>query len=107
MVGARLGLNSLLREQLTALGKPGPRGANMVAQFRTAEGAITHVLTNTLSSSLVWAFRSTTEDDTIRAALYAKPGRVCTGHYKCLRRDIQEARNPKLSVADSSARTAA
>jgi intracellular multiplication protein IcmB len=67
-------LNPLLREQLTALGKPGPRGANMIAQFRTAEGAITHVLTNTLSPSLVWAFSSTTEDVAIRTALYAKLG---------------------------------
>ncbi len=39
MVAERLGLNPLLREQLTALGKPGPRGANMIAQFRTSEGA--------------------------------------------------------------------
>ncbi len=70
MVAARLGLNSLLTEQLTALGKPGPRGANMICQFRTAEGAITHMLTNTLSPSLVWAFSTTTEDMTIRTALY-------------------------------------
>ena len=70
MVAARLGLNSLLTEQLTALGKPGPRGANMICQFRTAEGPITHVLTNTLSASLVWAFSTTTEDMTIRSALY-------------------------------------
>jgi intracellular multiplication protein IcmB len=86
-VGARLGLNSLLQDQLTALGKPGPRGANMIAQFRTAEGAITHVLTNTLSSSLVWAFSSTTEDVTIRTALYAK-----LGAYRALR--VLAARYP-------------
>lgn len=71
-VARRLGLNPLLAGQLTTLGKPGPRGANMVTQFRTAEGPITHVLTNTLSPSLVWAFSTTTEDVTIRTALYAR-----------------------------------
>ncbi len=72
MVGRRLGLNALLTEQLTNLGKPGPRGANMIAQFRTAEGPITHLLTNTLSPSLVWAFSTTAEDVAIRSALYAR-----------------------------------
>ena len=87
MVGARLGLNSLLREQLTSLGKPGPRGANMIAQFRTGEGPITHVLTNTLSPSLVWAWSTTVEDRTIRRALYAK-----LGVYRALR--VLAARYP-------------
>jgi intracellular multiplication protein IcmB len=72
MVGQRLGLNSLLTEQLTQLGKPGPRGAKMVVQFRTAEGVVTHVLMNTLPPSLVWAFSTTTEDVAIRTALYER-----------------------------------
>ena len=44
MVAARLGLNSA-SHGARRTGTQGRRGANMIAQFRTAEGPITHVLT--------------------------------------------------------------
>jgi intracellular multiplication protein IcmB len=64
------GFNSLLAESMNNLGKPGPKGANFVSLFKTSEGNVYQTLTNTISSMALWAFSSTSEDRTVRDALY-------------------------------------
>ncbi len=54
----------------------GPRagGATFLAQFATKNGSNTQVLTNTIGPMELWAFSTTTEDVTVRNALYSLIG---------------------------------
>lgn len=67
---ARFGFNGACRHALSRLGKPGPAGANLIAQFRTGKGNSQLPLTLTIGPQSLWAFSTTTEDVAIRNALY-------------------------------------
>lgn len=66
----RFGLNCACRYALSRLGKPSRAGANLVGLFRTGKGMSQLVLTLTIGPQPLWAFSTTTEDVTIRNALY-------------------------------------
>ena len=66
----RFGLSTIVEDQLRHLGKPGAKGANMIAIFKTDAGKVVHQLTNTLGAVPLWAFSSTSEDMSVRDALY-------------------------------------
>ncbi|MDR2443545.1 MAG: hypothetical protein LBE31_08510 [Deltaproteobacteria bacterium] len=68
------GLEKVLETALERLGKPGAKGADLVALFRASDGTTRHLLTNTVSPNLLWAFSSTSEDMTVREALYERFG---------------------------------
>jgi intracellular multiplication protein IcmB len=68
------GLSPAMTKALERLGKPGPEGADLVALFRTARGTSQQLLTNTVSPALMWAFSTTSEDMTVRDALYLSHG---------------------------------
>ncbi|MDR1546294.1 MAG: type IV secretion protein IcmB, partial [Deltaproteobacteria bacterium] len=68
------GLNRSLQAALERLGRPGPEGAGLVALFKTADGPARQLLVNTVSPALLWAFSTTTEDMTVRNALYQAYG---------------------------------
>ena len=70
----RFGLNEACKYALAHLGKPGPAGANLIGLFRTASGLSQQVLTMTIGGQALWAFSTTTEDVTIRNALYLHLG---------------------------------
>ena len=73
-LGKRFGLNDACKYALAHLGKPGPAGANLIGLFRTASGLSQQVLTMTIGGQALWAFSTTTEDVTIRNALYLHLG---------------------------------
>ena len=73
-VAKRFGLNEACKYALAHLGKPGPAGANLIGLFRTASGLSQQVLTMTIGGQALWAFSTTTEDVTIRNALYLHLG---------------------------------
>ena len=66
----RFGLSLIVEDQLRHLGKPGAKGANMIALFKTDAGKVAQQLTNTLGAIPLWAFSSTSEDMSVRDALY-------------------------------------
>jgi intracellular multiplication protein IcmB len=68
------GFNNALKYAMANLGKPGPKGANFVALFKTSQGDVYQTLTNTMSSMAIWAFSSTNEDTAILEALCEKLG---------------------------------
>ena len=53
---------------------PTEEGANLIACFRTKEGFVQQLLTNTLGPVALWAFSTTAEDAAIRDALYRALG---------------------------------
>ena len=67
-------VNEALSSALSHLGKPGPRGANMVSIMRTSSGNVMQTLTNTIGPRALWAFSTTSEDMTVRNALYKRIG---------------------------------
>lgn len=67
---SRFGLNGACEYALSRLGKPGPAGANFIALYKTAQGLSQLPLTLTIGGQMLWAFSSTTEDVSIRNALY-------------------------------------
>jgi intracellular multiplication protein IcmB len=73
-IAERFGFNDALVNSLQNLGKPGPKGANLVAMFKTAKGSISQTLTNTVAPQALWAFSSTEEDMDIRNMLYERIG---------------------------------
>ncbi|MDR1486927.1 MAG: hypothetical protein LBT62_02870 [Deltaproteobacteria bacterium] len=80
------GLNSALQAALDRLGKPTAAGADLVALFRTAQGTTQQLLTNTVPPTLLWAFSTTSEDISVRDALYDSYGveatlRILSKHY--------------------------
>lgn len=66
----RFGLSTIVADQLRHLGKPDAKGANMIALLKTDSGKVVQELTNTLGSIPLWAFSSTSEDMSVRDALY-------------------------------------
>lgn len=68
------GFNDLMKHTMQNLGKPDGRGANFVALFKTSHGNLYLTLTNTISKLALWAFSSTSEDRTVRDALYETIG---------------------------------
>lgn len=68
----KFGLNAACQHALRHLGKPGPRGSNLVALFRTGAGMSQLVLTLTVGSQSLWAYSTTTEDVAIRNRLYQR-----------------------------------
>lgn len=70
----KFGFNTVLKNAMQNLGKPGPKGANFVALMRTSKGDVYQTLTNTIAAMGIWAFSSTSEDMTVRNALYEKIG---------------------------------
>jgi intracellular multiplication protein IcmB len=68
------GLNQTTARALERLGKPTGQGADLIALFRTAKGTSQQILTNTVSPALLWAFSTTSEDMTVRDALYDSHG---------------------------------
>jgi intracellular multiplication protein IcmB len=53
---------------------PTPEGATMLAIFKTNQGTITQILTNTTGALELWAFSTTQQDVALRKALYARIG---------------------------------
>lgn len=70
----RFALNQAARTAMKRLGKPGRKGANMVALIRTKHGNSILHLTNTIGPMMLWAFSTTTEDVHIRNRLYERVG---------------------------------
>ncbi len=70
----KFGLNGACGYALERLGKPGRAGANFVGLFKTGEGVSQLILTLTVGAQALWSFSTTTEDVTIRNALYSKLG---------------------------------
>lgn len=66
----RFGLSLIVTDLLRHLGKPGPKGAKMIAVLKTDAGKVTQELCNTLGPIPLWAFSSTSEDMSIRDDLY-------------------------------------
>lgn len=71
-LGRRFGLNGACKYALGHLGKPGPAGANCIGLFRTGSGLSQLVLSMTIGGQALWAFSTTTEDVSIRNALYRR-----------------------------------
>jgi intracellular multiplication protein IcmB len=75
----RFSLNDVARKSLLQkTGNPDASGANMLTVFKTSEGRITQLMTNTLGPKLLWAFNTTTEDVAVRNELYRKIGPKAT-----------------------------
>lgn len=74
----RLGLNDQSRYLLMRLGKPGPKGANLLAVLKCDSGTVQQVYTNTVGQQMLWAFSTTTEDAVVRNALYGRIGTSAT-----------------------------
>lgn len=55
---------------------PTSRGATFIAQFVTKSGMNTQLLTSTISPVELWAFNTTTEDVSLRDALYREIGPI-------------------------------
>ena len=53
---------------------PTEEGANMLAIFKTNQGTITQILTNTTGALELWAFSTTQQDVSLRTALYSRLG---------------------------------
>lgn len=53
---------------------PTEEGANMLAIFKTNQGTITQILTNTTGALELWAFSTTQQDVALRTALYQRIG---------------------------------
>lgn len=70
----RFGLNGACRDALSRLGKPGRKGSNLIALFRTGTGMSQLILSLTIGPQSLWAFSTTTEDVTIRNNLYQRLG---------------------------------
>lgn len=72
---------------------PTSRGATFIAQFVTKSGMNTQLLTSTISPVELWAFNTTTEDVSLREALYRSVGPVNA-------RRLLARRFPKGSATD-------
>ena len=59
---------------LARMSGPTEEGANLIACFRTKEGPVQQLLTNTLGPVALWAFSTTAEDTAIRDALTKRLG---------------------------------
>lgn len=68
----RFGLNGACKFALGHLGKPSKAGANFIGLFRTGSGLSQLSLSMTIGGQPLWAFSTTTEDVTIRNALYKR-----------------------------------
>ncbi|RMN07961.1 conjugal transfer protein TraU [Pseudomonas syringae group genomosp. 3] len=55
---------------------PTAEGANMLAIFKTNQGTITQILTNTTGALELWAFSTTQQDVSLRTALYSRLGSI-------------------------------
>lgn len=53
---------------------PSKDGANMLAIFKTNQGTISQILTNTTGALELWAFSTTQQDVSLRTALYERIG---------------------------------
>jgi len=53
---------------------PGRNGANMLALFKTNQGTITQILTNTTGPLELWAMSTTQQDTALRTELYKRIG---------------------------------
>jgi intracellular multiplication protein IcmB len=73
-LSALFGLHASMQAALERLGKPTAAGAVLAALFRTAQGTTQQLLTNTVPPALLWAFSTTSEDISVRDALYASYG---------------------------------
>lgn len=68
------GLNETMEIILSRIGKPSVAGSELVAIFKTGRGVVQQSLMNTIGPVALWAFSSTTEDVTVRNALYGRFG---------------------------------
>jgi intracellular multiplication protein IcmB len=68
------GLSASLEESLSKLGSPQSSGAPLLAIYRSQRGVTKHLLINTLSPRLIWAFSTTSEDMFVRDKLYSLIG---------------------------------
>ena len=73
-IAERFGLTSPVSRALARMSGPTEEGANLIACFRTKDGFVQQLLTNTLGSVALWAYSTTTEDAAIRDALYQALG---------------------------------
>lgn len=71
-ISERLGLNESAKQGINNIHKPDKRGANFLGIFKTDRGNSTHILTNSLGPQILWAFSTTSEDMSVRNALYKK-----------------------------------
>ena len=69
-ISERFGLSKPVANALARMSGPTEEGANLIACFRTKEGMVQQLLTNTLGPVALWAFSTTAEDVAIRDALY-------------------------------------
>jgi intracellular multiplication protein IcmB len=74
VIRERFGLNETLAHALGRLGKPTAAGARFAAIFKAGSDPVQQVLMLTLGRYAIWAFSSTTEDATVRDALYERIG---------------------------------
>jgi len=68
------GLNETMEIILSRIGKPSAAGSELVGIFKTGRGVVQQSLMNTIGPVALWAFSSTTEDVTVRNALYNRFG---------------------------------
>ena len=73
-ISERFGLNQAAYEALRQITRPGPKGANFIALYRTDQGECLQILTNSAGSIARWAFSTTAEDMRLRNALYDRLG---------------------------------
>ena len=73
-ISERFGLSEPVARALSRMTGPTEEGANLIACFRTKEGFVQQLLTNTLGPVALWAFSTTAEDAAIRDALYRALG---------------------------------
>ena len=73
-ISERFGLTEPVARALARMSGPTEEGANLIACFRTKEGFVQQLLTNSLGPVALWAYSTTTEDAAIRDALYKRLG---------------------------------
>ena len=106
---SRFSLGGACRHALAHLGKPGAAGSNFVAKFNTGAGRLQLALSLTLGAQSLWAFSTTTEDVTIRNALYqrmppAEALRILASRYPSgsAKAEVERRRNAVKSVDDGA-----
>ena len=73
-ISERFGLSEPVSRALARMSGPTEEGANLIVCFRTKDGFVQQLLTNTLGPVALWAFSTTAEDVAIRNTLYRALG---------------------------------
>lgn len=74
ILGNIFGLTPIEMESIKHIGKPGRAGSKMLVRHLVEDGIMVQFMSNTISQKMLWAFSSTTEDTTLRNALYDELG---------------------------------